>query len=102
MAWTSSSIAQFTTSSTDRSCPRWMISQPDRCRMRRMMLMAASWPSKREAAVTMRIGCPDRVAAASFVFFGCVDSMRVSMEHGKVIRTPWQVSCAGRGATRGY
>ena len=90
MACASSSMAQFTTSSTERSWPRWMISHPERCRMRRMMLMAASWPSKREAAVTMRIGWPERVAAASCVFFGWVDSMRVSMEHPKVNPHPVQ------------
>src|SRR6266853_1063278 len=32
-----------------------MTSQPLACSMRRMMLMAASWPSKSEAAVTKRI-----------------------------------------------
>ena len=54
MAWASSWMAVVTTSSTLRSWPRWMTSQPVRCMMRRMMLMAASCPSNRLAAVTMR------------------------------------------------
>ena len=54
MPWASSWIAQLTISSTDRLWPRWMTSQPDACRMRRMMLIDASWPSNRLAAVTKR------------------------------------------------
>ena len=54
---TSSWMAAATTSSTERLCPRWITSAPWRCRMRRMMLIAASWPSKRLAAVTKRTGC---------------------------------------------
>src|SRR5258705_128855 len=54
MPCTSSCSAAVTTSSTERLCPRWITSAPMPCRMRRMMLMAASWPSKSEAAVTKR------------------------------------------------
>ncbi len=54
MPWASSWIAQLTISSTERLCPRWITSQPVACRMRRMMLIDASWPSKSEAAVTKR------------------------------------------------
>src|SRR5450631_1070482 len=53
----SSCSAQVTISSTERLCPRWITSQPDACRMRRMMLIDASWPSNRLAAVTKRILC---------------------------------------------
>ena len=55
--WTSSSIAASTTSCTERLWPRWMTSQPCDWKIRRMMLMAASWPSKRLDAVTRRTGC---------------------------------------------
>jgi hypothetical protein len=34
-----------------------MTSAPEACRMRRMMLIDASWPSNRDAAVTKRILC---------------------------------------------
>ncbi len=57
MPCASSSIAVFTTSRTERSWPRWMTSAPEACRIRRMMLIEASWPSKRLAAVTKRTGC---------------------------------------------
>jgi len=46
-------IAVSTISFTQRLCPRWMISAPLLCIMRRMILMAASCPSKRLAAVTI-------------------------------------------------
>src|SRR5439155_12013181 len=49
--------AQVTICSTDRLWPRWITSQPLACKMRRMMLIDASWPSKRLAAVTNRILC---------------------------------------------
>ena len=39
-----------------RLCPRWMTSAPDACMIRRMTLIAASCPSKSDAAVTMRMG----------------------------------------------
>src|SRR5260370_19272367 len=55
MPCTSSCSAAVTPSSTERLWPRWITSAPLACRMRRMMLMAASWPSKSEAAVTRRI-----------------------------------------------
>ncbi len=54
MPCASSWIAQLTISSTDRLWPRWMTSHPEACRIRRMMLIDASWPSKRLAAVTKR------------------------------------------------
>ena len=57
MAWASSWIAAVTTSSTERSCPRCTTSQPAAWRRRRMMWIAASCPSNREAAVTTRILC---------------------------------------------
>src|ERR1700733_5378486 len=55
--WASSSRTASTTSRTDRSCPRWTTSAPWACRIRRMMLIAASCPSNRAAAVTNRTGC---------------------------------------------
>ena len=54
MPCTSSCSAAVTTSSTERLWPRWITSAPMPCRMRRMMLIAASWPSNRLAAVTKR------------------------------------------------
>jgi hypothetical protein len=54
MPWTSSWIAQFTISDTERLWPRWMTSAPAACMIRRMTLIAASWPSNNDAAVTMR------------------------------------------------
>ena len=47
MPCTSSWSAAVTTSSTERLWPRWMTSAPIACRMRRMMLIAASCPSNR-------------------------------------------------------
>src|SRR5690606_7862467 len=52
----SSCSAARTTSSTERLCPRWITSAPCDWISRRMMLMAASWPSNRLAAVTKRSG----------------------------------------------
>src|SRR5215472_5763282 len=43
-------------SATERWCPRWTTSAPRACSRRRIMLMAASWPSKSEAADTKRSG----------------------------------------------
>ncbi len=57
MPCTSSCRAAVTTSSTLRLWPRWITSAPLPCRMRRMMLMAASCPSNRLAAVTKRTLC---------------------------------------------
>jgi len=54
MPCTSSWIAQLTISATDRLWPRWMTSAPDACMIRRITLMAASWPSNKDAAVTRR------------------------------------------------
>src|SRR5690606_3405248 len=52
----SSCRAARTTSSTERLWPRWITSAPWAWISRRMMLMAASWPSNRLAAVTKRSG----------------------------------------------
>ena len=57
MPCTSSCSAASTTSFTERLWPRWITSAPEACRMRRMMLIDASWPSNRLAAVTKRILC---------------------------------------------
>ena len=54
MPCASSCSAQLTISSTERLWPRWITSQPVACRIRRMMLIDASWPSNRLAAVTKR------------------------------------------------
>ena len=56
MASASSCSAARTTSSTERLWPRWMTSAPCAWIRRRMMLIAASWPSNRLAAVTKRSG----------------------------------------------
>src|SRR5690606_29988922 len=56
MASASSCSAARTTSSTLRLWPRWMTSAPWAWISRRMMLMAASCPSNRLAAVTKRSG----------------------------------------------
>ena len=53
---TSSSSAASTTSATERLCPRWITSQPWLWKIRRMMLIEASWPSNRLEAVTRRTG----------------------------------------------
>ena len=57
MPCASSCSAAVTTSSTERLWPRWITSQPEAWRIRRMMLIDASWPSKSDAAVTKRILC---------------------------------------------
>ena len=57
MPCTSSCSAAVTTSSTERLCPRWITSQPEAWMIRRMMLIDASCPSNRLAAVTKRILC---------------------------------------------
>src|SRR5690625_755201 len=62
MASASSCKAARTTSSTERLWPRWITSAPWSWMMRRMMLMAASWPSNRLAAVTKRNGVAAAVA----------------------------------------
>ena len=56
MPCASSWMAQSTISATERLWPRWMTSAPEACMRRRMTLIAASWPSKSDAAVTMRMG----------------------------------------------
>src|SRR5690606_23986810 len=58
MASASSCRAARTTASTERLWPRWITSAPCAWISRRMMLMAASWPSNRLAAVTKRSGVP--------------------------------------------
>ncbi len=60
MPCTSSWSAAVTISSTERLWPRWITSAPMLCRMRRMMLMLASWPSNSAAAVTKRTLCVGR------------------------------------------
>src|ERR1700754_3153325 len=65
MPCASSCSAAVTTSSTDRLCPRWITSAPMPCRMRRMMLIAASWPSNRLAAVTKRTLFVGRYSASA-------------------------------------
>src|SRR6185436_184942 len=65
MPCTSSCSAAVTTSSTLRLCPRWITSAPMPCRMRRMMLIAASWPSNRLAAVTKRTLLVGRYSASA-------------------------------------
>ena len=52
----SSWIAARTMSATLRLCPRCTTSAPCACSSRRMMLIAASWPSNSEAALTKRSG----------------------------------------------
>src|SRR5258708_8359057 len=52
----SSWIAARTMSATLRLCPRCTTSAPCACSSRRIMLIAASWPSNREAALTKRSG----------------------------------------------
>src|SRR5690606_10365252 len=68
MASASSCRAARTTSSTLRLWPRWITSAPCAWISRRMMLMAASWPSNRLAAVTKRKGAP---LSARAVDCGC-------------------------------
>ena len=57
----SSWIAARTMSSTLRLWPRCMTSAPCACSRRRMMLIAASWPSNSEAALTKRSGPRQRL-----------------------------------------
>ncbi len=57
MPCTSSWSAAVTISSTERLWPKWMTSAPEPCRMRRKMLIEASWPSNRLVAVTKRTLC---------------------------------------------
>ena len=66
MPCTSSCSAAVTISSTERLWPRWITSAPEAWRIRRMMLIEASWPSNRLAAVTKRSlkrarAAPDRL-----------------------------------------
>src|SRR5436853_247042 len=63
MPCTSSCSAAVTTSSTERLWPRWITSVPMLCRMRRMMLIAASCPSNSDAAVTKRTWFAGRYSA---------------------------------------
>src|SRR5690349_922796 len=65
MPCASSCSAAVTTSSTERLWPRWITSAPMPCRMRRMMLIAASWPSNRLAAVTKRTLLVGRYSASA-------------------------------------
>ena len=63
MPWASSWMAAVTMSSTERLWPRWTTSAPCACRIRRMMLIEASWPSNRLAAVMKRSGAMPALAA---------------------------------------
>src|SRR5689334_2156927 len=63
MPCASSCSAAVTTSSTERLWPRWITSAPIPIRMRRMMLIAASWPSNSDAAVTKRTLLDGRYSA---------------------------------------
>src|SRR5438132_2136940 len=63
MPCTSSCRAALTISPTERLCPRWMTSTPLDCKIRRMILIEASCPSKSAAAVMKRIFC--------FAVYGC-------------------------------
>src|SRR5437763_15912270 len=65
MPCTSSCSAAVTTSSTERLWPRWITSVPMLCRMRRMMLIAASCPSNSDAAVTKRTLFVGRYSASA-------------------------------------
>src|SRR5688572_17464174 len=67
MACASSWMAASTTSCTLRSWPRWITSQPEDWMIRRMMLMAASCPSKSDAAVTMRTLCLGLYGSTAFM-----------------------------------
>src|ERR1700754_3355752 len=81
MASASSCNAARTTSSTERLCPRWITSAPWLWMIRRMMLMAASWPSNRLAAVTNRSG----VASASVLLAGmCLGCELMEKLRGKI------------------
>ncbi len=68
MASASSWMAARTMSSTLRLWPRWITSQPCAWIRRRMMLMAASWPSNRDAAVTKRSGMSVAVCLPTPIF----------------------------------
>src|SRR6185312_388181 len=68
----SSCNAARTTSSTLRLCPRCTTSAPCAWINRRMMLMAASWPSNRLAAVTKRSGVASVEGAAARMVLGVV------------------------------
>lgn len=67
MPWASSWMAVSTMSWTERLWPRWMTSQPVAWRIRRMMLMLASWPSKRLAAVMNRTLCTGLCPSGAWV-----------------------------------
>ena len=77
MPCASSCSAAVTTSSTERLWPRWITSAPMPCRMRRMMLIAASWPSNRRAAVTKRTLLVGPVVGEGLEFGGEVGHLRV-------------------------
>ena len=65
---TSSSSTAATTSATERLCPRWITSTPWDWRIRRMMLIEASCPSKRLEAVTIRTACSGRWSSGMDAF----------------------------------
>src|SRR6202522_1055121 len=67
MPCASSSMAVRATVSTLRSCPRCTTSAPGLCSTSRMMLIAASCPSNRLAAVTNRTGLTGTWSAGELV-----------------------------------
>src|SRR5471032_1138877 len=79
MPCTSSASAAVTTSSTERLWPRWTTSTPFDCRMRRMMLIEASWPSNSEAAVTKRTLLVSLGCSGASAIFGAERSFMVSL-----------------------
>ena len=75
----SSWIAVETMSATARSCPRCTTSTPEACRMRRMMLIDASCPSNRLAAVTNLSGVAATVDATVDATAGAMSAAGVDM-----------------------
>src|SRR5262249_51354766 len=90
MPCTSSCSAAVTTSSTERLCPRWITSAPMPCRMRRMMFMAASWPSKSDAAVTKRT-----------LFVGRYSARALNSADRSVMEASFDLECRQGGVARG-
>src|SRR5689334_12756414 len=86
MPCASSCSAAVTTSSTERLWPRWITSAPIPIRMRRMMLIAASWPSNSEAAVTKRTLWVGRYCARAL--YSAERSVMVVLSSSGARRTP--------------
>src|SRR5690606_31027578 len=83
MASASSCRAARTTSSTERLWPRWITSAPCDWIRRRMMLMAASWPSNRLAAVTKRSGVALALADGLAPSLALAAGVLMARAHGK-------------------